>query len=121
MAIVYKHETPNVERYSITVLKECIDLQIKKGADYQADISGIKQADYYQHGVWTIYDTMHAKMLRIKSVLMKIENGGDAGNFESVQDSARDLVNYCSFMCSYLDGKMDGQSIDRDIFNKVHA
>lgn len=107
----------NEKRESVKILEECIDLQSKKSADYQADVSEIKQAEYYPHGVTTIYDIMHAKMLRIKSVLAKMEAGHDA-NFESVEDSCKDLINYSSFMVSYLRGKMDGQVGNRDAFNR---
>lgn len=106
------------ERESVKVLRECIDLQSKKSADYQADVSEIKQAEYYPRGVNTIYDIMHAKMLRIKSVLAKMENNHDAPNFESVEDSCKDLINYASFMASYLRYKMDGQDPNRDVFNR---
>jgi hypothetical protein len=108
------------ERASVTVLRECIDLQTEKSADYQADVSGIKQAEYYPHGVNTIYDIMHAKMLRIKSVLAKMESGNGA-NFESVEDSCKDLINYSSFMVSYLRGDMDGQDPGRDSFNRLYV
>ena len=58
-----------IERYSVSVLQECIDLQNKKATDYQNSNSRIKQADYYPNGCLTIHDIMHAKMLRMKSVM----------------------------------------------------
>ena len=39
-------------------------------------------------------------------------------NFESLQDSAIDLINYSAFFSSYLDYDIDGQSKDKDIFNR---
>jgi hypothetical protein len=39
-------------------------------------------------------------------------------NFESIEDSAMDLINYASFVVSYCRGKMDGQSPDRDFLNR---
>jgi hypothetical protein len=105
------------ERESVSVLRECIDLQTKKSADYQSSVSEIKQAEYYPHGVNTIFDIMHAKMLRIKSVLAKME-AGEGVNFESVEDSCKDLINYSSFMVSYTRKKMDGQDPERDVFNR---
>lgn len=105
------------DRYSVQVLQNCIDLQNRKGADYQADISGIKQADYYPHGITTIYDIMHAKMLRLKSVMSKMEHGKDP-NFESASDSAMDLINYASFFVAYLEGRVDGQIKGNDCFNR---
>ena len=105
------------ERESVKVLRECIELQNKKGSDYQAKESSVRQADYYVHGVETIYDIMWAKMLRLRSVMEKSKNG-DSPNFESMQDTCKDLINYASFFSAYLDGKVDGQSVDRDIFNR---
>lgn len=107
------------ERYSVKVLRDCIDLQNKKGSDYQNAVSTVKQADYYRLGLNTIYDIMHAKMLRMRSLLETAEaNPGVTPNFESISDSAKDLINYASFFASYAEGKMDGQDPDRDIFNR---
>ena len=111
--------TKNADRYSIEVLMDCIELQSKKGQDYQSKSSSVKQADYYRLGLDTIYDIMWAKMLRIKSQLEAARNNPEhVTNFESIGDSAKDLINYCSFFVSYAEGKMDGQNPDNDIFNR---
>lgn len=108
-----------LDRESMRVLMECITLQGKKSRDYQNPNSAIVQADYYPHGVTTIFDIMHAKMLRIKSVLEAMQyDPSYAPNFESIEDSAKDLINYASFFCSYTRGKMEGQDPERDIFNR---
>jgi hypothetical protein len=108
-----------LDRESMRVLMECITLQGKKSRDYQNPNSTIVQADYYPHGVDTIFDIMHAKMLRIKSVLEAMKYDPTyAPNFESIEDSAKDLINYASFFCSYTRGKMEGQDPERDIFNR---
>jgi hypothetical protein len=60
---------------------------------------------------------MNGKLLRIYSVLETMEAGGKI-NFESVEDSAIDLINYASFLVSYMRGDIDGQHPDRDIFNR---
>ena len=101
---------------SINVLAECIELQISKSADYQSDGSGITQADYYVRGIDTIYDEMHKKMLRIKSVLHKIRNG-EKVNHESLEDSLKDLINYSSFGVAWLRTGIPGQNPNNDIFN----
>jgi hypothetical protein len=108
-----------LDRESMRVLMECITLQGKKSRDYQNPNSTIVQADYYPHGVDTIFDIMHAKMLRIKSVLEAMKYDPTyAPNFESIEDSGKDLINYTSFFCSYIRGKMEGQDPERDIFNR---
>ena len=110
-------ESKSLERDSVLVLRECIELQNRKGSDYQAKESSIRQADYYVHGVETIYDIMWAKMLRLRSVMEKAKSGSDP-NFESMEDTCKDLINYTSFFASYLTHKVDGQDITRDIFNR---
>ena len=107
------------ERYSVQVLRDCIELQNKKGSDYQNKVSTVKQADYYRLGVDTIYDIMHAKMLRMKSLLETARATNDAApNFESLADSAKDLINYASFFAAYAEGKVDGQDPKLDMFNR---
>lgn len=103
--------------YSVTVLENAAALQIKKGQDYQNPLSRIKQADYYPHGVYSILDTINAKVLRMYSVLETMETGGKV-NFESVEDSAVDLINYASFLASYVNGSINGQTDEFDIFNR---
>lgn len=105
------------ERASVKVLKEAIDLQIKKSLDYQNPLSRVRQADHYPRGVYTILDTVNGKILRMYSVLETMEAGGKI-NFESVEDSAIDAINYLSFIVAYLRGDIDGQTPDKDIFNR---
>jgi len=103
---------------SVKVLQECMDLQLRKSRDYQNPNSTVKQADYYPNGVITIHDIMHAKMLRMKSVMEAMQTDGYDPNFESLEDSAKDLINYASFFVSYCRGEIPGQSIEHDIFNR---
>ena len=42
-------------------------------------------------------------------------------NFESLEDSCVDAINYLSFVVSYLRGGIDGQSHECDIFNRRHS
>ena len=107
------------ERESIRVLQECAEVQLKKSKDYQNDASRIRQADYYPRGVATITDLIYAKTLRMQSVIEAMEKDPTyKPNFESIEDSAVDLINYASFVVSYCRGKMDGQSPDRDFLNR---
>ena len=99
---------------SVKVLQECIDLQLKKSQDYQSDSSNVTQAMHYRRGVDTIHDLILGKITRATSLL---ESGKDP-NFESLEDTYKDMINYASFAVSYMRGKMEGQSSDRDMFNK---
>jgi hypothetical protein len=107
------------EPESVHVLRECMELQLKKGRDYQNPNSTVVQADYYPSGIKTIHDILHAKMLRAKSVMEAMESDPKYGqNFESLEDTYKDLINYASFAVSYIRGKIPGQNPDRDIFNR---
>lgn len=103
---------------SLKVLQECAELQTKKSNDYQNPNSKISQADYYPNGVTTIHDIMHAKMLRMLSVMEAMQSDNYQPNFESLEDSAKDLINYSSFFVAYCRGGIPGQNPNNDIFNR---
>ena len=106
----------------LQVLKQAADLIHKKGNDYQNPNSKVKQADYYPNGAQTILDIMTGKVLRMTSVLDAMKEDKDyLENFESLHDSAIDLINYSSFFAAYLDYDIDGQTADRDIFNRYQV
>ena len=104
----------NNDRESVKVLQECVELQLRKSQDYQNPNSNIVQAMHYRRGIDTIHDIMHGKMIRAQSLLESNANP----NFESLEDTYKDLINYASFAVAYLRGKMEGQDPARDIFNK---
>lgn len=106
-------------RESVIVLEECIELQKRKSQDYQNPNSNIVQAMHYRRGVSTIHDMISQKLLRAQSLLEAYEYGeGSQPNFESLEDTYKDLINYASFAVSYLRGKMEGQASDRDMLNR---
>lgn len=109
------------ERPSVTVLKEAIELQIKKSNDYQNKKSSVRQAMYYPRGLESINDIINAKMLRIRSLMEKYENdpGASGPNFESIEDSYIDMINYCSFAVAWCRGQIDGQDANTDILNRI--
>ena len=104
---------------SLRVLQECAEVQTKKSNDYQNPNSRIRQADYYPRGCATILDVMHGKVLRLQSVIEAMELDPDySQNFESLEDSAKDLINYSTFFVSYFRGKMEGQDQSKDFLNR---
>ena len=109
--------TKQFSRESANILFEAAELQERKGKDYQNPLSRVRQADHYPRGVYTILDTVNGKLLRMYSVLETMEQGGNI-NFESVEDSAIDAINYLSFIVAYMRGDIDGQEPDKDIFNR---
>lgn len=109
--------TNKYTRPSANILLEAAEIQEKKGNDYNNVLSRVKQADYYTYGVWSVLDIIHSKYLRMVSVLETMEAGGNV-NYESVEDSALDLINYASFLVAYMRGDVPGQKADMTIFNK---
>ena len=108
-----------IEKESLKVLKECAELQLKKSRDYQNPNSRIKQSDYYPRGVLTMLDIVYAKVLRMYSVAEAMENDeGYEQNFESLEDSAKDLINYGSFIAAYLRNGIEGQDGTKDFLNR---
>ena len=104
---------------SLKVLQQAAEIQTRKSNDYQNPNSRIKQADYYPRGCASILDVMNGKILRIQSVMEAMENDPDyKPNFESMEDSAVDLINYASFFVAYMRGGIEGQSEDRDFLNR---
>jgi hypothetical protein len=110
-------DTQQFTRYSANVLLEAAAIQEKKGQDYQNPLSRVRQVDHYPRGVHSILDTVNGKVLRMVSVLETMEAGGKV-NFESVEDSALDAINYLSFIVAYMRGEIDGQDGTKDIFNR---
>ena len=106
-------------RESIKVLQECAEIQDKKSRDYQNENSLIRQADYYPRGILSIMELINTKTIRLWSVLEAMENDPNyEPNFESIEDSLKDLINYSSFAVAYSRGKIDGQTSDRDFLNR---
>jgi hypothetical protein len=104
---------------SLKVLKRAAELQAKKGNDYQNPNSRVRQAMYYPRGCATILDTMQAKVLRMQSVLEAMEQSKDYDpNFESLEDSCIDIINYASFFAAYMNNGIDGQNPDNDFLNR---
>ena len=108
-----------MSKASLEVLKKAAEIQNKKGNDYQNPNSRIKQAMYYPRGCSTLLDTMVAKTLRLQSVLEAMENDPNyQPNFESLEDSCIDIINYASFFAAYMKHGIDGQDPDRDFLNR---
>ena len=108
-----------MKKTPIQVLEQAARIQAKKGNDYQNPNSRIRQSDYYPRGCSTILDIMSGKVLRMQSVIEAMENDPNyTPNFESLEDSALDLINYASFFAAYITGGIDGQTDDRDFLNR---
>lgn len=108
-----------MSRESLKILQRAAEIQNKKGNDYQNPNSRVRQADYYPRGCATLLDTMAAKVLRMQSVLEAMELDPDYNpNFESLEDSCIDIINYASFFAAYMNHGIDGQDPNRDFLNR---
>ena len=88
------------------ILKEAATLKIKKSKDYQGGMWSEK--DYFPFGDTSYIHMMWTKMLRIRSVAEQ-ENT----NFESLEDSLLDMINYSAMYISYLrDCEQKGKDFD---------
>jgi hypothetical protein len=104
---------------SLKFLQKAAEIQTKKGNDYQNPNSRVRQAMYYPRGCATILDTMQAKILRMQSVLEAMESDPDYNpNFESLEDSCLDIINYASFFAAYMNNGIDGQDPNNDFLNR---
>ena len=109
-----------IDKESIKIINEAVALQLRKSDDYQNKESWIKQADYYPRGVLTILDIVYAKVLRMYSVVEAMEKDEDYNpNFESIEDSCKDLINYASFIGAYARGGIEGQDPNKDFLNRT--
>ncbi len=117
-------ETARPMNESVKVLQECAAVQIKKAHDYQNPNSQVKQSDYYERGIYSITDMINQKRLRLKSLLEAMEHSERSGgeitspNYESVEDTLKDMINYASFGVSWLRGKIPGQDPLAGPFNR---
>ena len=104
---------------SLRVLQRAAETQTQKSNDYQNPSSRVRQAMYYPRGCATILDIMTGKMLRLQSVMESMELDPDyEPNFESLEDSVVDLINYASFFGAYMKGGIDGQDPRHDFLNR---
>lgn len=79
------------------ILQKAIELQELKGKDYNGNVT---IDDYFPFGEKSYAHMVHTKYLRMMSVLEQ-----ESTNFESLEDTLLDMINYCSFFAAYLENK----------------
>ena len=84
------------------ILKEAADLKVKKSKDYQGGMW--KESDYFPFKDMSYIHMMWTKMLRIRSVAEKQDV-----NFESLEDSLLDMINYSAMYIAFLRDKDSGE------------
>lgn len=87
-------------------------LRKKKAVDYN---TSIKLVDYFPNGIEDVAYMLHVKATRIRSLVHNARFGVN-NNFEGLQDSLVDLVNYAKFADDIIRGELEGQKTF-DIFD----
>ncbi len=81
---------------AIQVMKDAIALKERKSKDYQGGMW--TEEDYFPFQHQSYLHMIHTKYLRIRSVAEK-----EATNFESLEDSLIDMINYCAMYGAWLE------------------
>jgi hypothetical protein len=76
------------------ILHSCAELLDKKGQDYNA--SGVSRDDYFPFGRMSYMQMIHIKYLRLRSLINQ-----DGSNFESIDDTLQDLINYAAIWAAH--------------------
>lgn len=90
-----------VDKSTVTsndILQAAMELKISKSKDYQG--SGITEEQYFPYGDMSYHHMLNTKTLRIQSVMNQ-----DSTNFESLEDSLIDLINYAAMWSAYIKNK----------------
>ena len=83
---------------AIQIMKDAIALKEKKSKDYQGGLW--TEEDYFPFGHESYLHMIHTKYLRIRSVAEQ-ENT----NFESLEDSLIDMINYCAMYGAWVENQ----------------
>lgn len=82
------------------MFKKIAELREAKGADYNNVVGG--RDAYFPYGHYSYLHMLNTKMLRLMSLLDAAKRG-QAPNFEGMQDTVQDLVNYATFYAERLE------------------
>lgn len=87
---------------TIAQLGNAAQLQLKKSKDYNNGI--VKLKDYFPFGLLSYAQMLHTKAMRLNSLASQsmATNGDVKPEFESVKDTALDMINYASFLADHL-------------------
>ena len=80
------------------VMKDAIALKERKSADYQGGMW--TEEDYFPFGHKSYLHMVHTKYLRIRSVAEQ-----EDANFESLEDSLIDMINYCAMYAAWVENQ----------------
>jgi predicted HAD superfamily Cof-like phosphohydrolase len=92
---------------------------LAKTHDYDDDTDpDFQHFGYYPNGIRDVMYEITKKVRRINHGLKRFFNGGPPPKTDSLSDSFRDVSIYSAIGDTILQGKLEGMTEDRDIFNR---
>ena len=86
---------------AIQILKDAAALKEQKSLDYQGGL--FSEEDYFPFGHASFQHMIHTKYLRMRSVV-----SNENVNFESLEDTLVDMINYCAMYAAWVEnGKQE--------------
>ena len=83
------------------ILKDAAALKELKSKDYQG--GKWTEEDYFPFGDQSYMHMIHTKYLRMRNIMEAEET-----NFESLEDTLIDMINYCAMYAAWLENQKDG-------------
>ena len=88
---------------SLVVAQELLDRKAKDYEGTRDEDADPARSSYFPYGNISYLHMVHLKLKRIETLVLKKHNNPDQPiNFESLEDSLIDLINYCAFFHSHL-------------------
>ena len=85
------------------ILKDAAALKEAKSVDYQGGMW--TEADYFPFGNYSYMHMIHTKYLRMRNIMEK-----QNPNFESLEDTLIDMINYCAMYAAAIENaKLEAQ------------
>ena len=91
---------------AIDIMKEAIALKERKSLDYQG--SKWTEADYFPFGDESYMHMIHTKYLRMRNIM-----NSEEVNFEGLEDTLIDMINYCAMYAAWLKNESPDKAPDK--------
>jgi hypothetical protein len=81
----------------LQLIEPAMAIVVKKHEDYGNKLLGL--GSYFPHGALSYHQMLHVKTMRLGSLAQQ----GTNPNFESMEDTLKDLINYAVFWLDHMD------------------